>query len=112
MALKTALTGTGHLVSALINDGMILQDGTKHNNRHITILAHRTFESRCPGINIHWIWPPHDATIRNNADATFGTLQVLPHIPSPSHRPSPSHTYTHAPHCRVSPHAATYTYAS
>ena len=112
LEVKTALTGAGHLVSALINDGMFLQDGTTRNNRHITILAHRTCETICPGINIHWIWPPHDATIRNNADATFGTLRVLPHIPSPSHRPSPSHTYTHAPHCRVSPHAATYTNAS
>ena len=28
LAVKTALTGAGHLVSALINDGMLLQDGT------------------------------------------------------------------------------------
>ena len=55
LAVKTALTGAGHLVSALINDGMLLQDGTKRNNRHIAILAHRTCESICPGINIHWI---------------------------------------------------------
>ncbi len=42
LVIKTALTGTGHLVSALINDGMLLQNGTKCNNRHIAILAYRT----------------------------------------------------------------------
>jgi hypothetical protein len=32
LAVKTAFSGAGHLVSALTNHGMILQDGTKHNN--------------------------------------------------------------------------------
>ena len=55
LAVKTALTGTGHLVSAIINDGMLLQDGTKSNNRQIAILAHRTCDSISPDLNIHCI---------------------------------------------------------
>jgi len=83
LAVKTALTGAGHPVSALINDGMLLQDGAKIDSKQIALLAHRTCESICPGINIPWIWPAHDATIKNSAGATFGTLREPPTFQAP-----------------------------
>ncbi len=92
LAVKTFLTDAGHFVSALINDSMLLQDGTKRNNdgmllqdstkrnnKQIAPFAHhRTCESICPGINMHLVWTFHGATIKNNAGATFELLRVPP----------------------------------
>jgi hypothetical protein len=49
----------------------------------IAISAHCTCESICPGINIHWIWPTYDPTIKNNLGATFWTLRVPPTFQAP-----------------------------
>jgi hypothetical protein len=96
ISVKDALETVNHTVAAIINDGILLQNGALTKNTRIVNIAQTTSESICPGINMLWAWKPHAPNITTDTGKILGGPLKVPRAkPSPPtqfpiHHPSPA----------------------
>ena len=96
ISVKDALETVNHTVAAIINDGILLQNGALTTNTRIVKIARTTSESICPGINMLWAWKPHAPNITTDTGKILGGPLKVPRAkPSPPthfpiHHPSPT----------------------
>ena len=96
ISVKDALETVNHTVAAIINDGILLQNGALTTNTRIVKIARTTSESICPGTNMLWAWKPHAPNITTDTGKIRGgPLKVPRPKPSPTtqfpiHHPSPT----------------------